>query len=228
MVDVLLTTENVTVLGGPANVNLELDFGPRGPRGSNIFSGVPSPDDFFTEEVIETLNLQIYDIYVRIDPDSSDYGAFFQYLFVDNINQWVELAQIFGPQGPTGPTGPRGLASTVTGPTGAASTVTGPTGPTGPTGANGSLIMDISESSPTGPTAGQVWYESGEGKLYFYYNDEDSSQWVEVASTIGPTGPAGNATSYTPAEETDWVVVPTTIAEALDELAFRISALDQS
>jgi hypothetical protein len=55
--------------------------------------------------------------------------------------------------------------------------------------------MDISESSPTGPTAGQVWYESGEGKLYFYYQDIDSSQWVEIASTRGATGPTGSAQS---------------------------------
>lgn len=188
MVDVLLTTENVTVLGGPANVNLELDFGPRGPRGSNIFSGTPSPDDFFTEEVIDALNLQVYDLYVRIDQNSPDYGAFFQYQFIDNVNQWVEVAQLFGPQGPTGPTGPRGLASTVTGPTGPS--VTGPTGPTG------------AASTVTGPTGAE--------------------------GATGPTGPAGDATFYTPAEETDWIVVPTTIAEALDELASRISALDQS
>lgn len=186
MVDVLLTTENVTVLGGPANVNLELDFGPRGPRGSNIFSGTPSPDDFFTEEVIEALNLQVYDLYVNIDPTSSDYGAFFQYQFVDNVNQWVELAQLFGPQGPTGPTGPRGLASTVVGPTGPQ----GSTGPTGPIGA---------ASTVTGPTG-----------------------------ATGPQGSPGDATSYSPVEESDWIVVPTTIAEALDELASRISALDQS
>lgn len=186
MVNVLLTTENVTVLGGPANVNLEVDFGPKGPRGSNIFSGTPSPDDFFTEEVAEALGLQVYDLYVNINPSSPDYGAFFQYQFIDNVNQWVELAQLFGPQGPTGPTGPRGLASTVTGPTGPQ----GSTGPTGPVGA---------ASTVTGPTG-----------------------------ATGPTGPIGSATSYSPSEEADWLVVPTTISEALDELASRISALDQS
>ena len=122
--------------------------------------------------------------------------------------------------GPTGPTGPQGVESFayVTGPTAPTSPGDGDlwfntfnglssfyyndgsssqwvalseAGITGPMGPVGSLIMDISESSPTGPTAGQVWYESGEGKLYFYYEDIDSGQWVEIASTIGPTGPSG-------------------------------------
>ena len=188
MVDVLLTTENVTVLGGPANVNLELDFGPRGPRGSNIFSGTPSPDDFFTEEVIEALGLQVYDLYVNINPSSADYGAFFQYQFVDNVNQWVELAQLFGPQGPTGPTGPRGLASTVVGPT-------GPQGNAGPTGEAGA-------TGPTGPAG--------------------------ATGAQGSPGTPGDATLYEPAEESDWIDFPSTISQALDELASRVSALDQS
>ena len=128
---------------------------------------------------------------------------------------------VTGPTGATGPTGPAGSGSGsayITGPTAPTAPSAGAlwfntsnglssiyyddgdtsqwvslseAGITGPQGPVGSLIMDISESSPTGPTAGQVWYESGEGKLYFYYEDIDSGQWVEIASTIGPTGPSG-------------------------------------
>jgi hypothetical protein len=124
-----------------------------------------------------------------------------------------------GPTGPTGPAGSgSGSAAYITGPTAPTSPSAGElwfntsnglssiyyddgdtsqwvslseAGIAGPQGPVGSLIMDISEYSPTGPTAGQVWYESGEGKLYFYYEDIDSGQWVEIASTVGPTGPSG-------------------------------------
>jgi len=37
MADVILSTEDLTVLGGPSSLNLEIDFGPKGDRGSQIF-----------------------------------------------------------------------------------------------------------------------------------------------------------------------------------------------
>lgn len=132
--DVPVSSESVVALGGPASVNLQLDIGPRGPRGSNIFSGSLSPESFFTEEVIASLNPQLYDIYVNIDESGEDYGVFYQYQDVLGVFEWVELAQLFGPTGASGPTGP-------TGPTGAAGSPSFVTGPTGPTGATG----------PTGP-----------------------------------------------------------------------------
>ena len=42
----------------------------------------------------------------------------------------------------------------------------------------------------------------------------------------GPIGPAGDATAYTPTTASDWNVAPTTIGEALDELASRLKALE--
>lgn len=42
----------------------------------------------------------------------------------------------------------------------------------------------------------------------------------------GPIGPAGDATAYTPTTASDWNVAPTTIGEALDELASRLKTLE--
>ena len=33
---------------------------------------------------------------------------------------------------------------------------------------------------PTDPDEGRLWYNSDTGRLYLYYNDGDSSQWVEI------------------------------------------------
>lgn len=76
---------------------------------------------------------------------------------------------------------------------------TGPTGPTGPI-----FSIEASADAPTSPISGEAWFNIDDGKLYFYYVDVDSSQWVEVAtsgsqgvtgptgaSVTGPTGPAG-------------------------------------
>lgn len=91
-----------------------------------------------------------------------------------------------GPQGPTGPTGPKGEDGIIG--------VDGATGPTGPITA-----IEASSSAPTSPVGGQVWFDIDDAKLYFYYTDVDSSQWVELATagpqgvsgTQGPTGPTG-------------------------------------
>lgn len=128
--DVPVSSESVVALGGPATVNLQLDIGPQGPRGSNIFSGSEPPESFFTEEVIALLSPQLYDIYVNIDESGEDFGVFYQYQDVLGVFEWVELAQLFGPTGANGSTGP-------TGPTGAAGAPSSVTGPTGPTGAEG-------------------------------------------------------------------------------------------
>ena len=33
---------------------------------------------------------------------------------------------------------------------------------------------------PTDPDEGRLWYNSDIGKLYLYYNDGSSSQWIEI------------------------------------------------
>ena len=37
---------------------------------------------------------------------------------------------------------------------------------------------EISGNPPANPEAGQLWWNSSDGRLYIYYTDEDSSQWV--------------------------------------------------
>ena len=132
MVDVIVSSESVAAISGPASVNLQVDFGPQGTRGNKIFSGESAPDVFFTEEVIESLGLRVNDLYINVDIEDPDYGTIYQYQ--DNLgnNEWVDLAQLVS--GPTGPTGPVSTTPGPTGPTGPVSTEIGPTGPTGPTG----------------------------------------------------------------------------------------------
>jgi hypothetical protein len=77
------------------------------------------------------------------------------------------------------------------GPTGPTSTVTGPTGGTGPTGPQGVSANALS-SPPSSPSVGDVWFDTDTGQAYFYYNDGDSSQWIEISGAAGPTGPTGS------------------------------------
>lgn len=46
MADVLLSSDELTVLGGPAEISVDVDFGPQGDRGSLMFVGPDKPQDF--------------------------------------------------------------------------------------------------------------------------------------------------------------------------------------
>ena len=73
----------------------------------------------------------------------------------------------------------------------AGSTMTGPlilnADPTDPLGAATKQYVDnidipaapeISGNPPADPENGQLWWNSSDGRLYIYYTDADSSQWV--------------------------------------------------
>jgi len=71
----------------------------------------------------------------------------------------------------------------------------------GASGGGGSSVT-VSDTAPTSPSDGDMWYNSLDLNLYVYYNDGSSSQWVQSApqqagvagadSTVaGPAGPAG-------------------------------------
>jgi hypothetical protein len=54
--------------------------------------------------------------------------------------------------------------------------------------ASGASSVEISETAPTGPEAGSVWFNSTEGRTYIYYD----STWVDLnPGFVGPQGPPG-------------------------------------
>ena len=70
----------------------------------------------------------------------------------------------------------------------------GSTGPAGPTGAQGAAAgLTISTSAPGSPSAGDMWWDSDSGLFLTYYNDGNSSQWVELNQ--GPKGAQGSTGS---------------------------------
>lgn len=53
--------------------------------------------------------------------------------------------------------------------------------------------LTVSETAPTSPEVGSMWFSSSEGKTYVYYD----SFWVEMSPAVagpqGPEGPSGQA-----------------------------------
>jgi hypothetical protein len=97
--------------------------------------------------------------------DTTDTSLFVYYTDSDG-SQWVDMS------GATG--------------------LTGPTGPTGPTGATGTVANATqSDTAPSSPAAGDLWFDTTDATLFVYYTDSDGSQWVTVSGPAGPTGAAG-------------------------------------
>jgi hypothetical protein len=56
-------------------------------------------------------------------------------------------------------------------------------------GGGGGASVTTSDTAPSTPADGDLWYDSVGGRLYVYYDDGDTSQWVDAA----PQGGAGTA-----------------------------------
>lgn len=70
---------------------------------------------------------------------------------------------------------------------------------------------------PNNPHAGDLWWDTTDGNLYVYY----SGTWV-ISNTV--TYPSPSAMSFTPTISSDWNTSPTTVQQALDEIAARLKA----
>lgn len=67
----------------------------------------------------------------------------------------------------------------------------------GGSSAGGGTSLDVSETAPADPTPGSLWFNSLDGNLYVYYEDDDSSQWIQPASSPYGSGGAGGGSTFT-------------------------------
>lgn len=88
MPDVLLNTDQITVLGSPELIDLVLDIGPQGDRGSQVFVGLGNPNVI---NIGQTPNLN--DLYINSSP-GSNYGYLYQYVSQPGGYTWIEILKI--------------------------------------------------------------------------------------------------------------------------------------
>jgi len=92
--DILLSNDDVSVLGGPETINLELDFGPTGDRGSIIVGTQGDPRDASVHAAISQ-KLQALDLAVDYSPSSDTYRTVFQYISTPSgALQWTPLVSL--------------------------------------------------------------------------------------------------------------------------------------
>lgn len=93
MPDVLLSNDSITVLGPPPVIELQLDIGAQGTRGSKFFVGAGNPNAQTSGGVLGGQTLQLNDLYLNTSP-SETYGYIFQYVAEPGGNTWVEVLDI--------------------------------------------------------------------------------------------------------------------------------------
>lgn len=91
MVDVLLSSENIDILGGSARVETDVNIGSSGDRGSNIFVGSGDPN---TGEATIPESPKTYDMFINLDSNSIDFLFLYQYLNVGGEFSWVKLSRL--------------------------------------------------------------------------------------------------------------------------------------
>lgn len=90
MVDVSQASNDISLVGGPAIVNLVVDAGAQGQRGSQIFTGLGNP----TDASVSLPSTQINDLFINLNPDSGDYLYLWQYNSQDGVIAWRKALRL--------------------------------------------------------------------------------------------------------------------------------------
>lgn len=91
MAEVNLSSDLLTILGGPSSVTVDLDIGAQGTRGSYILVGYGKPN-LPTTIISETP--QVYDMYINILASDDEYLYIYQYLNTGVATTWVRLMKL--------------------------------------------------------------------------------------------------------------------------------------
>jgi hypothetical protein len=93
MAEVLLSSDELTVLGGPAEISVDVDFGPQGDRGSLILYGLGKPD---ADDVVLPETPQVYDSYINLKPSDDEYQFMYQFIAGPNNGSpvWTKIFKL--------------------------------------------------------------------------------------------------------------------------------------
>lgn len=91
MAEVVVSSDDLTVLGGPAEVQLDVNVGESGIRGTFVMYGLLNPNDPNAQFIATPL---IFDLYILTDPSSDDYLQVYQYVNQAGVNQWIPTIKL--------------------------------------------------------------------------------------------------------------------------------------
>lgn len=93
MAEVLLTSPELVVFGGPSDVEVQVDFGPKGSRGSKFFAGEGEPSTA-PGGTLEGQDIEVNDLYINTSLVSANYGWLYQYALELSTPAWIKILKI--------------------------------------------------------------------------------------------------------------------------------------
>jgi hypothetical protein len=98
--DLIIQEDELVVLGPPSTVDIAVDIGPEGVRGSSFFTGDGDPNNLSLDQffAIHGEVPKYKDVYLRID-FGPDYGKFYSYVAVPGNDQWVPVIDLLQTMG---------------------------------------------------------------------------------------------------------------------------------
>ena len=89
MAEVIVSSDSLAIFGGPSIVDLNVDYGPPGQRGSLIFSGEGQPNTvgFSTQP-------QPLDLYINLKPGDFEYLFLYQYGYTNGVLTWSKVLRL--------------------------------------------------------------------------------------------------------------------------------------
>jgi len=86
-INVVVSNDDLTVLGPPASIDLQVDIGPEGPRGSYIYSGFNDPNTVSGPFINNPQ--EVGDLYYR-----TSNNTIYQYTSQPGGDQWIEITNL--------------------------------------------------------------------------------------------------------------------------------------
>lgn len=92
MAEVVFSSEDLTVFGGPSSINLDIDIGAQGVRGTVIHGLIADPRTLATSQLPSDLIPR--DLGINISPSTPDYLTVYQKVGT-SPQEWISLYSIF-------------------------------------------------------------------------------------------------------------------------------------
>jgi hypothetical protein len=89
MADVVLSTVNLDVFGGPTSLDVSVDFGQTGVRGTRTWVGAGDPSSILANQPV-----QLYDLFINTNTIDPFYGWLYQYILEVGSPAWVRVLRL--------------------------------------------------------------------------------------------------------------------------------------
>jgi hypothetical protein len=91
MAEVIVSSDSLAIFGGPSTVQLDVDYGPPGQRGSLIFTDNGKPTD---NDIVFSTPPQPLDLYINLKTSDFEYLFLYQYGYVNGILTWSKVLRL--------------------------------------------------------------------------------------------------------------------------------------